>query len=184
MIWRALSLWQPWAWLVAHGHKTIENRPRRLGYRGPLLIHAAAKLSHANYMACQLYCRSIDFDIALLPKYEDFVASTFAKATAGQAGAPDARGMGGFVGRVEMVDCVTEVCPGSDHQRWFTGPFGYVFINAAPLPFRPYRGMQGLMRVNVPEDWDGYRLSAVSSRPDQEAERRKPMAESVAAEAA
>ena len=24
---RALTLWQPWAWLVANGHKLVENRP-------------------------------------------------------------------------------------------------------------------------------------------------------------
>jgi hypothetical protein len=37
---KALTLWQPWAWLVASGHKDIENRPRTTSHRGPFLVHA------------------------------------------------------------------------------------------------------------------------------------------------
>lgn len=38
-----LSLWQPWATLVALGVKTIETRSWSTHYRGPLAIHAAAR---------------------------------------------------------------------------------------------------------------------------------------------
>jgi len=41
---RALSLWQPWATLVALGAKRIETRRWRTSYRGPLVIHATRKL--------------------------------------------------------------------------------------------------------------------------------------------
>lgn len=37
---RALTISQPWAWLIARGHKPIENRRWTTGYRGPLLVHA------------------------------------------------------------------------------------------------------------------------------------------------
>lgn len=37
---KALSLWQPWASLVAEGVKTIETRHWSTRYRGPLAIHA------------------------------------------------------------------------------------------------------------------------------------------------
>lgn len=40
---KALSLWQPWATLIAMGIKTIETRSWPTSYRGPLLIHAAKK---------------------------------------------------------------------------------------------------------------------------------------------
>lgn len=40
----ALSLWQPWASLIALGYKTIETRPWRTNYRGPLAIHATASI--------------------------------------------------------------------------------------------------------------------------------------------
>jgi hypothetical protein len=36
-----LSIRQPWAWLVAHGWKNIENRTWPTGFRGRFLIHAA-----------------------------------------------------------------------------------------------------------------------------------------------
>lgn len=40
---KALTVRQPWAWAIARGHKTIENRSWTTTYRGPLAIHAAAK---------------------------------------------------------------------------------------------------------------------------------------------
>lgn len=41
MTWRAITLHQPWATLIALGYKTIETRSWSTRYRGPLLIHAA-----------------------------------------------------------------------------------------------------------------------------------------------
>lgn len=41
---KALTLWQPWASLVALDHKRIETRCWSTKYRGLLAIHAAAKL--------------------------------------------------------------------------------------------------------------------------------------------
>lgn len=40
---KAITLWQPWASLVAVGAKTIETRSWSTKHRGPLAIHAAAK---------------------------------------------------------------------------------------------------------------------------------------------
>ena len=40
---KALTLWQPWASLIAVGAKTIETRSWSTAYRGPLLIHAAKR---------------------------------------------------------------------------------------------------------------------------------------------
>lgn len=40
---KALTLWQPWATLVAIGKKKIETRCWKTAYRGPLAIHAAKK---------------------------------------------------------------------------------------------------------------------------------------------
>lgn len=38
---KALTLHQPWASLIATGHKSIETRSWSTRYRGPLFIHAA-----------------------------------------------------------------------------------------------------------------------------------------------
>lgn len=40
---KAITLWQPWASLIAVGAKTIETRGRQTHYRGPLAIHAATR---------------------------------------------------------------------------------------------------------------------------------------------
>lgn len=40
---KAISLWQPWASLSAHGLKRIETRSWATSYRGPVLIHAAKR---------------------------------------------------------------------------------------------------------------------------------------------
>src|SRR6185437_11126448 len=54
-IWRmmlALSLWQPWATLVAIGAKRIETRHWHTHYRGPLAIHAAKRKDKDSLALC------------------------------------------------------------------------------------------------------------------------------------
>lgn len=53
---KALTLYQPWASLIACGVKTIETRSWATSYRGPLLIHAAKTIpagwrDEAEYLA-------------------------------------------------------------------------------------------------------------------------------------
>src|SRR5437016_10859136 len=40
---KALSVRQPWAWLIVNGHKDIENRSWQTKFRGKLLIHAGQR---------------------------------------------------------------------------------------------------------------------------------------------
>lgn len=40
---KAISLWQPWATLIAIGAKRFETRSWGTSYRGPLAIHAAKR---------------------------------------------------------------------------------------------------------------------------------------------
>ena len=41
---KALSLWQPWASLIAAGVKRFETRHWETRHRGPIAIHAAKRL--------------------------------------------------------------------------------------------------------------------------------------------
>jgi hypothetical protein len=41
---KVIVIRQPWAWLIVHGFKDIENRSWRTRYRGMLLIQASATL--------------------------------------------------------------------------------------------------------------------------------------------
>lgn len=40
---KAITIWQPWATLLAIGAKKYETRSWKTDYRGPIAIHAAAK---------------------------------------------------------------------------------------------------------------------------------------------
>lgn len=44
---KALSIRQPWAWLIIAGHKIIENRTWFTEYRGPFLVHAPQEVDHS-----------------------------------------------------------------------------------------------------------------------------------------
>jgi hypothetical protein len=70
---KAISLWQPWASLVALGAKKFETRSWETPYRGPLLIHAAKKwnqelatLATGDYFYHHLY--EVNPRVSQLPK--------------------------------------------------------------------------------------------------------------------
>jgi hypothetical protein len=121
---RALSIRQPWAWLVVNGWKNVENRERRFAHRGPLLIHAAAWMTPADYEACRIFVDGICDDLAM-PAMEDLPR-------------------GGIVGEVVVLDCV-------DHHPspWFTGPYGLVLDEACQCDLIKWRGMPGLFEVPI-----------------------------------
>ncbi len=115
---RALSIRQPWAWLIVNGYKNIENRSWRTNYRGPFLVHAGLKLENEAYD--QVADR---FDIQLPP--------------------PGEIERGGIVGQSTILDCVE-----NHDSPWFFGPYGFVLDNSKPLPFRPMRGRLGFFPIN------------------------------------
>lgn len=47
---RILTVQQPWAWAIFHG-KGVENRGLMWKYRGPLAIHAGARISHRGLVS-------------------------------------------------------------------------------------------------------------------------------------
>lgn len=49
---KAISLWQPWATLIAIRAKIYETRSWTTSYRGPLLIHAAKRFDTAQRQLC------------------------------------------------------------------------------------------------------------------------------------
>ena len=72
---KVLSVRQPWAWLIAIGCKTIENRTWSRNYRGRILIHAsqakAEQLDGWQENAMRKYCQAHNIpihDFDSLPK--------------------------------------------------------------------------------------------------------------------
>ena len=78
MQWKALSIKQPWAWLICNGSKDVENRTWHTRFRGYFLVHAGQK-----------------FDRAALP----FLRSRRIEL-------PNDFDMGGIVGIAAVVGCV------------------------------------------------------------------------------
>ncbi len=116
----ALSIQQPWAWLIVNGYKPVENRDWPTKARGTIGIHAGKKFDAEGYSIVRR-----EFPTIPLPKPEAFLK-------------------GGIVGMANLTDCVT------DHPSpFFTGKFGFVFGAAEPLPFTPCRGMLGFFRPNL-----------------------------------
>jgi len=55
----ALSIRQPWAYLIIHAGKDVENREWPTRVRGNILIHAGKTMTRADYQACCLFCSSL-----------------------------------------------------------------------------------------------------------------------------
>lgn len=78
----ALTVFQPYAWLIVAGLKPIENRTWSTTYRGPLIIHAGVRMhAHGIDEIEKRYRVKID---------------------------RDALQMGGVIGEVHLVDVVTK----------------------------------------------------------------------------
>jgi len=124
----ALSIRQPWAYLIIHAGKDVENREWPTRTRGRVLIHASKTMTRADYQACALYCSALP-DWALP---NDFRFPTFEELK-GQCG--------GIVGVMNIVGCVTK-----SESPWFCGPYGFVIGAASTLPFHPTKGMLGFFQ--------------------------------------
>ncbi len=120
---KALSIQQPWAWLIIHGGKDIENRTWVSTHTGPLLIHASKSGGNrADYDWVENWIAEKGLEVEL-PWYTNLQR-------------------GGFIGQVEMEGCVRE----SD-SPWFMGPVGFVLKNPEPLPFKKWSGKLGMFYV-------------------------------------
>ncbi len=125
----ALSIRQPWAWLVVNGFKDVENRSWPTKFRGRVWVHAPKNMSRDEYWACESFVRASQGIDLRLPTYEDLC-----------------RQCGGIVGEVDITGCVG---PGSySTSPWFVGPFGFTLANAKAVTLRPCRGALGFF---VPE---------------------------------
>lgn len=117
---KALSIMQPWAWLIVNRRKAIENRDWPTKFRGPVCIHAGKKhdadaLSDVLDGAHPVTGLSASFGLTLAEMKT-----------------------GGIVGVADVVDCISE----SDNE-WFVGRYGFVLANQRPVPFIPVKGALG-----------------------------------------
>ena len=118
---KALSVRQPWAWLIVNGHKPVENRSWTTKYQGPLLIHASKGMTKDEYADGLDLCRKLG---VALPGFSELER-------------------GGVVGQVTITGCVDD-----SPSPWFFGKYGLEMVDAKPLPFMPCKGRLGFFDID------------------------------------
>jgi len=124
---KALSIRQPWAWLIINGIKTVENRTWKTKMRGRVLIHAGQQfgVSEQEYRslrdALNEGLEEDGNDLRLPKSLSDFE-------------------VGGIVGSVEIVDCVEE-CTDEYDQLWHeAGNYAFLLDKPEVSEFKPCKG--------------------------------------------
>lgn len=124
---KAISIRQPWAWLIVNGYKTIENRSWSTKTRDEVLIHAGTLLTSNSYNAVKKLIQS-DPRIAhvadLIPPISELDT-------------------GGIVGTAQITGCVAT----SDNPWFLNTGFGFEISGAKPLPFVPCKGRLNFFEV-------------------------------------
>ena len=119
---KAITVCQPYAWLIVHGCKTIENRSWSTSYRGPLVIHAGK--SH-KYMGAVDELRPL---IERMPPKEEYR-------------------FGCILGVVTLRDCVPFGHSSLYRNRWAEGPVCWRLSAPRLTSLEPYRGERGLFDI-------------------------------------
>lgn len=141
---KALSVWQPWATLLATGEKRIETRSWSTMHRGLLAIHAA------KHWSGEIEMMSREGQIGEALRRRGFSPYQFRRQ--GPFGAIVGVARLRTVVRVDALDTLRDaagVAPLSFKERAFgnyePGRFAWVLDQARPLPEPiPLRGLQGL----------------------------------------
>lgn len=122
---KALSIRQPWAWLIIYGGKDIENRSWHTKHRGRFLVHAAKGMTMAEYDNALAYCQERNLPMPPSPYFGNLHR-------------------GGIIGSVELVDSVD-----TSDSPWYMGQKGFVLRDPKPLTFTPLKGRLQFFEVSV-----------------------------------
>jgi len=119
---KALSVQQPWAWLIIHGGKDIANRTWATRHRGPLVIHASKKMTEISYDEAAQFAASLGVTVPPMGELQ----------------------RGGIVGMVDVFGMAY-----GPLSKWYFGPVGWQLKDPRPLQFREMSGQLGLFEVEV-----------------------------------
>lgn len=129
---KALSVKQPWAWLICRGIKDIENRTWFTRYHGDLLIHASLELDDK---AWDYIHGRVDDDIWAMMWDTEFINNL---------------PRGAIVGQVMLTRIMNPVEARMRYQtKWAVGPYCWHLTNAWRFA-RPitYKGRLRLFEVD------------------------------------
>ena|SRR3990167_1062667 len=138
---KALSIRQPWAWLICSGYKGIENRGWSTKFRGRIYVHAGLQFDFNAGLV-----PSINWDDgSLQPVHEAYHLLPSDAKDALMLLALSWKNQSALIGEVDIVDCVTE----SDSPWFLSGKYGFVLAN--PVLYKqpvPYRGRLRFFEVS------------------------------------
>ncbi len=137
---KAISIKQPWAWLIVNRYKPVENRRWKTSYRGPILIHAGKSF---DFEGLRGLCRFAHSDYLEVVDY--FNINTARRSLMKCRGE-----FGGIVGEAVLANCVTEF-----DSPYFFGPYGFVLEERKPLPFVAMPGKLGIFEVDFSQEVAG-----------------------------
>lgn len=126
---KALSLTQPWAWLVVHGGKDVENRCWNTKRRGAFLVHAAKGMTDEQYAAAVSFALRVGGpELAnRIPVRCDLER-------------------GGIIGAANLYTVIHPLRPSEMPRRlpWhMPEQYGFVLGDQRPLAFLPCKGALG-----------------------------------------
>lgn len=124
---KALSIRQPWAWLILNAGKDVENRAWSTKFRGEFLIHASQGCTQDEYWDAVEFAR-----IAIADSYRGIKM-------------PSLKNMprGAFVGKANLIDCSK-----STGSKWqMMDQWGFVLASPVQIEPVPYKGQLGFFEV-------------------------------------
>lgn len=126
---KALSIKQPWAWLICAGYKNIENRTFDAPKCGRIYVHAGKKVDDEG--AIWLWENKERLGIqGCMPEWTNIC---------------NIWNQGAIIGEVDI-----EYITIHSESPWFFGPFGYVLAN--PVLYDksiPYKGKLGFFELST-----------------------------------
>lgn len=133
---KVLTLWQPWASLLAYGAKKIETRPKPTTWtaeKGTYLIHAASKWTKEQAEICiQEPFKSALMNLGYLHKHED--------ENTGYKGYSFSFPMSSIIGSIEVTECceITYVHPILERAMYINSHRTYFEVRDSEYHFGDY----------------------------------------------
>jgi hypothetical protein len=137
----ALSIQQPWAWLIVNGHKDVENRS------WPLPWWIREILFKSNYKAG--YRVFIHAGKTIDKSAGDFLAGIKSSKTGKVIAFPPTYETGGIIGEVSIVRQIT-TSSNVEKSHWFRGEYGFALAHPEAYDkIIPCRGFLGFFKPKI-----------------------------------
>ena len=121
---KALSIKQPWAWLIVNGFKPLENRDNLKNFIGTFLVHSGKKFDfNWRYKVHPDTAKFIDY---ILEKEKPLYH------------------YGGIIGSAFISGFVEE-----SKSPWFSGKYGLKVSSPKPLPFTTCKGKLSFFKPEI-----------------------------------